>query len=357
MSNRNPILEMSTIVVLTFLAVTSPVPDGVTPAVAAGTLVRIKGQSPPYFDSLQSACSNAREGDEVQAQAVSFAEHLVLDTPLTLHGGFDPWFGVDSGLTVVRGDMVVSTGAVVAKNIAIAPDMAAPTTVYAIELGGNPPFSVSTFDTAAANSLTLLGAATIPFYTYALGFNASGTVLYAMDMINRLGTIDTATGAYTLLGTVSGILVNHNVMGLAADPTTGTLYLVSANGFTGSTALYRLDPAVLSATLVGTQSSVKNLVELASDQFGTLYTMSIDTDSLYTFDKLTGQVTLIGALGQDIIGQQGLAFDPSAGVLYGIIGNRDLANYAFGTINRTTGAFTAGVATGGVRKMAIAPVR
>ncbi len=230
------------------------------------------------------------------------------------------------------------------------------TTVYAILLGVPLPQSVYTFDITTPNNLTLLGSGTIPFYNYALGFDVSGNTLYAMDTASFLGTIDKSTGTYTQLGSVSGILANHSVDGLATDPTTGTIYIVSSNGFTGSSALYTLDPVARVATLIGTQSAVNNLVELASDLAGNLYTTSLDTDSLYKFDKLNGQVSLIGALGQDIIGQQGMAFDQSTGLLYGIIGNRDLANYAFGTINMTTGAFTASVSTGGVRKIAIAPV-
>lgn len=177
-----------------------------------------------------------------------------------------------------------------------------------------------------------------------------------MDTTSVLGTIDKSTGTYTQLGSVSGILANHNVDGLATDPTTGTIYIVSSDGFTGSSALYTLDPATRIATLIGTQSAAKYLVELAFDLSGNLYTTSLDTDSLYKFDKLNGQVTLIGALGLDIIGQQGMAYDQSTGILYGIIGNRDLANYAFGTINMTTGVFTASDSTAGARKIAIAPV-
>ncbi len=229
------------------------------------------------------------------------------------------------------------------------------TTVFAVELAP-PPSSVYTFDTSAPNDPTLIGSGTLVSFNYALGFDASGSTLYAMDTVSELGTIDVSTGAYTLLGSVSGILSNHNVLGLATDPTTGTIYIVSSNGFSGSSALYTLNPGALSATLVGSQSAAKYLVELASDLAGTLYTVSLDTDSLYTVDKLNGQVTLVGEIGQDIIGQQGMAFDQATGRLYGIIGNRDLANYAFGTIDMATGAFTASVAVDDVRKIAIAPV-
>jgi hypothetical protein len=80
--------------------------------------------------------------------------------------------------------------------------------------------------------------------------------------------------------------------------------------------------------------------------------------NLFTIDitELNGRVTLMGTLGQDIIGQQGMAFDQSTGELCGILGNLDLANYAFGTINMTTDVFTPSVSTGGVQKTAIAPV-
>jgi len=228
------------------------------------------------------------------------------------------------------------------------------TIVFAIRLGGPLPHSVYTFDTSSPNNLTLLGSGTIPFSNYALGFDATGDTLYAMEPGGRLGTIDKSTGAYTLLGRVSGILSNHNVLGLATDPTTGTIYIVSDNGFTGVAALYTLNPNTLSATLIGTQSVAKNLVELAFDLSGNLYSMSLDTDSLYEINKLDAQPTLIGALGQDITSQQGMVFDQSTGVLYGIIGGN--VAYAFGTINMATGAFTAIVTTGDVRKMAIEPM-
>ncbi|MFO0698579.1 MAG: Ig-like domain-containing protein [Nitrospira sp.] len=227
------------------------------------------------------------------------------------------------------------------------------TNVFAIRLGPLP-HSVYTFNTSSPNNLTLLGSGTIPFSNYALGFDATGDTLYAMEPGGRLGTIDKSTGAYTLLGRVSGILSNHNVLGLATDPTTDTIYIVSDNGFTGVAALYTLNPNTLSATLIGTQSVAKNLVELAFDLSGNLYSMSLDTDSLYKINKLDAQPTLIGALGQDIISQQGMVFDQSTGVLYGIIGGN--VAYAFGTINMATGAFTAIVTTGDVRKMAIEPM-
>ena len=209
MNNQDRVLELLATIFLV-LAGICPVPGMVTPAIAIETLVRIPGPTPTYFNSLQAAYASTREWDEIQAQAVNFDEHLVFDkgNAITLHGGYDPEFDTDGGLTVVRGDFKISTGTVIVENVAIAPDVTAPTAVFAIPLTGTVPESVYTFSIMRPNDMRLLGLDTLPFFNYALGFDTAGTTLYAMDTISRLGTIDTSTGAYTLLGSVSGILGN-----------------------------------------------------------------------------------------------------------------------------------------------------
>lgn len=229
--------------------------------------------------------------------------------------------------------------------------------VYSIEVGVPLPHTVYTFDTSSPDVLTPLGPASIPFFNYGIGFDSLGTTLYTIDTISRLGVINQTDGAYTLLGSVTGILPNHNVDGLAADPTTGNIFLISNNGFTGVTALYQLDPETRVATLIGSQSVVRWLVDLAFDTTGNLYSVGLDTNSLYRINTTSGDTTLIGALGLDIIGQQGLAFDQGTSSLYGVIGNRDLDNYAFGVIDVDTGLFSPSNYVDNPRKIAIAPAR
>lgn len=97
-----------------FLAVNA---DGIT----NGYYVSVIGSSTSYSDSLQESYDNAGNGDIIQAQAVHFIENLQFDMykSVTLQGGFDPTFSLVTGLTTLDGNITISNGSLIIKNLAI----------------------------------------------------------------------------------------------------------------------------------------------------------------------------------------------------------------------------------------------
>lgn len=84
--------------------------------------------------------------------------------------------------------------------------------------------------------------------------------------------------------------------------------------------LYQLDTATGAATAGPVLSGAVQLRDLASDTRALsfrLWGVSTTTNELYRVDPATGAVTIVGAFATPQ-GMRALAFDPSAGVLYGV---------------------------------------
>lgn len=172
--------------------------------------------------------------------------------------------------------------------------------------------------------------------SYAMDFDIDGTTLWAMEnTLGQLGTIDTATAAFTGFspcvepggGTWSGLTI---------DPSTGNFYASSV------TALYSIDntnPAGCNATLIGNFGTAgATVIDIAMNGSGQMYAHDIVDDSLYSVDPATGAATLIGPTGFDGNYAQGMDFDHSDGTLYAFLLTIDPTEY-YGTFNLATGAF------------------
>lgn len=151
------------------------------------------------------------------------------------------------------------------------------------------------------------------------------------------GYIDTATGAATVLGTVSGAPAGATWTTAAYDHTTGTVYAVS-NG--ASNILFTVDTVTGAATQVGPITGAQIMIAIAVSPDGLLYGLDIGTDELVAIDKTTGAMAPIGPVGPDANFAQDMDFDPSTGVLYwaGYFGGGSSIMY---TIDTGTGAATA----------------
>ncbi len=149
---------------------------------------------------------------------------------------------------------------------------------------------------------------------------------------NTLITIDTLTGARTVIGNVG-----LDIMGLTYDYTSNKLF---GTGYSGSTSsLYSISPATGNTNLIGSSSS-DVLINLACDTFGNLYSLGINDDLLYSVNKNTGIATSIGAIGFDASYAQDMEFDRYTNICY-------LAGYNAATsagdlsfVNVVTGAAT-----------------
>jgi uncharacterized repeat protein (TIGR01451 family) len=169
--------------------------------------------------------------------------------------------------------------------------------------GSAPVGRVAYYDPATGTNTVINATGTAPNSILRLGFNAAG-VLYAIGDSARqslLYTINTATGAYTSLGSVTVGAANGlplpNSGDIAFDPVTGTLYATAYSdpsncqgGCVGAaTALYTIDLTTRDATLVADFGPMTTQTALAFA--GTaLYSAGAD-GSLYSLDKTTGVAT------------------------------------------------------------------
>ncbi len=88
---------------------------------ASSPLVVLVG-STQNFSSLQSAYVASASGNTIKAQVVTLVESLLFNVAgktVTIRGGYDPSFTIRSGVTTVKGGMVISKGLVIMERLAI----------------------------------------------------------------------------------------------------------------------------------------------------------------------------------------------------------------------------------------------
>lgn len=135
--------------------------------------------------------------------------------------------------------------------------------------------------------------------------------LIAVDGNRSLYSLDPATGAKTLIGTVSNNVGSPR--DLAYDPVRGALYLTA----TGPSALYTLDVATGAATLVGPYVPGGNTWDMSIEydiSTGRLYGATNST--LYQLDTTTGLATAIGNTGFGLFSSASLLHDPTDNRFY-----------------------------------------
>ncbi|MAT90519.1 MAG: hypothetical protein CMC35_07480 [Flavobacteriaceae bacterium] len=172
---------------------------------------------------------------------------------------------------------------------------------------------------------------------FADDFDGSGT-LYALDFTaNQLITVDTTTGASTVVGPLTNLLAAHTITGLSWDFTTDTMYASSTDGVI--TQLYSVDLSTGTLTTIGSGTGNALGIWLAIDNDGNAFMADIGDDNLYSVDLTTGTSTVIGPLGIDISFAQEVSFDHFDNTLYmaGYLATSDSNVY---TVDTATGAAT-----------------
>ena len=166
-----------------------------------------------------------------------------------------------------------------------------------------------------------------------MGADFVGNTLYMVNNAGNLYTIDTDTGAYTPIGSGTGL----NLTGFCYDNTSGTAYAVSNES--GST-LYSIDLSTATTTLKGNIGGGSELIiGIAADSLGNIYGIDIDSDNLVSIDKTDGAATVIGPLGIDINYAQDIAYDIENNIFYGALYS-DADQGALYSINISTGLAT-----------------
>ena len=123
--------------------------------------------------------------------------------------------------------------------------------------------------------------------------NALAATMYVHDSSGNLGTVDTDSGAVSLIGNMGSVMTD-----IAFDPT-GNLYGVTFSG------LYSIDATSGSSSFIGNHGvSGANALVFGSD--GTLYSAGFSTTGLYSLDVGSAANTLLGDMGYSSAGD--LAF-------------------------------------------------
>ena len=177
---------------------------------------------------------------------------------------------------------------------------------------------------------------------------AQAQVLYAATGSNgvdgQLFTVSSTTGASTLVAPILAGGLPIGVTGLAANPTTGVVYGITA-GLTPNfgSSLFTLNVATGVATIIGGGGTLsQQFGDISFNPAGTLYGYNRSTNSLYTIDIATGVDTLVGATGLAANCGGSITF---AGATLRATISSDSGN--IDTINPATGAGTAGPALTG----------
>ncbi|MEO9467683.1 PEPxxWA-CTERM sorting domain-containing protein [Parasphingorhabdus sp.] len=219
-------------------------------------------------------------------------------------------------------------------------------TLFALDNGSDTLVSIDT----TTNVFTDIGA---------LGTDANfGDLAYGNSTLYMLGgrnnenlyTVDTATGAATLVG-------NHGIgdlFGLAFDASTGKLY---ASQFLNGGGFYEIDANTGAATLVGNTGTRIGGMTYRGDT-NQLVGTNDGTGDFFGLDPANGDQTLLG--GDGFVNNSDLAFDGDLGVYWLLDFSGDFYQYNADTLSRTlisnTGRQFDGLAyTGSIGTMGAVP--
>jgi hypothetical protein len=138
--------------------------------------------------------------------------------------------------------------------------------------------------------------------------------IYLATMDHYMYWLDPATGAVLGGLPVSVPPGGATYSGMAVDPQTQEIYLVSTNS--GNSYLHSLDLETGVATYIGEVTNSPGAISLAIDGNGDLYAHDILDDTLVQIDRSTAAGTVVGSLGFDANFGQGMAWDPATDTLY-----------------------------------------
>ena len=232
---------------------------------------------------------------------------------------------------------ILLCGIAVASTMLVA-SAASASLIYGFNMRGDANQLFSTDTGGFVSGFTTIGGAIGEFPTFAMDMDPNATTLWAIlfDGLNTYGTIDTGTGVFTSMGTLSGPAASDNISGLAVDPTTGDWYLSAIGG--GVATLYRGNIVTGSFAAVGDIGFSLN-IDLAIDSQGNAYGMDIAVDELISINLLTGAGTSVGPTGIPTNFAQGMDFDYSTDTLYATMYTGG-GTGVFATINTVTGLAT-----------------
>lgn len=178
---------------------------------------------------------------------------------------------------------------------------------------------------------TVLGTLSTLVMPGGLAYDKVSQKIYMSTSSDRsLYTLDLATLTATKIGS---FVVQVNFNGLEWDSVNGVLYGASSH----DGGLYRINTTTGAATLI-TTSPVQRSLNLGYNSLtDTLYATNNADKTWYSVNRTTGAFNLIGSLGSNLGIVNGLAFNEDNGKMYMI---EDTTSDGLYTINMSTGAAT-----------------
>jgi hypothetical protein len=160
------------------------------------------------------------------------------------------------------------------------------------------------------------------------------------DGSDHLYKVIRATGAFTDLGSMGNGLTDQ-MLDLAVDGSNGDLYGVSSDAVNlTNDKLWKINPAVPSATLVGLTVNSDGMISAAGDNLGNLWGYDLVNDNFFSINKTTGLATVVGSLGFDANYGQCMFFDQAVNTVTMAAYNNTAGQGQIRSVNVTTGAST-----------------
>ncbi|MCI0395891.1 MAG: DUF11 domain-containing protein [Chloroflexi bacterium] len=216
----------------------------------------------------------------------------------------------------------------------LAPEAGTGTLVYGPEINTN---RLMAFNTSLDEVLYPVGPVGANDFTAADILPGDPLHLLAIDNTNHLVRINLADAMVTQIGNTLPP-VGFAWSGLSADPLTGILY-ASATNCTNTSRLFTIDVSNGTPTAIGNIGLEPCLTDIAIHSGGQMYGVDEINNRLVSIDKATGATIVIGPLGYNAFGGQGLDFDDGTGILY-LSSFQVGSNSQLRTVNVTTGATT-----------------
>ena len=143
--------------------------------------------------------------------------------------------------------------------------------------------------------------------------NGDFSTLYVVDYAtNSLYTVDTATGATTLVGpSAPGGGESWTGLTGASD---GKMYGVATT--CSSSTLYTVDLGTGGLTTIGNITNGACVIDIAITPGGQMFGVEIQSDNLISIDPATGAGTVIGSIGFNANYAQGMDYEDTSGTLY-----------------------------------------
>ena len=157
---------------------------------------------------------------------------------------------------------------------------------------------------------------------------------YSLDNAGRFQKLDTLSGSFDFIATLSTGNFAEKWTAMAVDPQNNVIYAVASDGL--QSYLYTIDPAG-TIGYVG-EIGFPTITSLAIDGAGNFFAVDLLGDQLISIRREDGLGEVIGSLGFDTNFGQGMEWEPRSDRIFMAAINNNNFNAELRLVNRLTGA-------------------